>query len=583
MNTQRIEGKGITSVNDFIFNSSILVPHLDFNDKTDSWDGFIFAYSNETNKKSNLLGRIPVQVKSSEVRAFSGRTKTKAFYVSDLINYKNDGGVIIFSVEHCGKSKRIFFSALLPYDLNRLLKGSKVEQKTINIVLRQIPVGNILEFENVCREFLMHRKKQFSLPMVDFPQDRIKEFMIQGVVSGDMAFDEMLLSRNHYLYGKTDIDSALYDCVTKINIEEIKKTLNRTVSVGNKAYYSNYNVISTKRNTQLLFGNNVMFTIEKGMLDINYAYAGTLDERIHDTEFIKKFISTKEIKIDGISYPLITGNVNKRAMQKFNNYNECLMNIAALLNIFKISHQAIDLDSISNDDGKRLGVLVNSMVYNNPAPEQKQMPGIYRFKVGNLSFLTVINKNPNSKVEIYDFNTFSQGKIRLFPNDADYKDDLQAGHDVSIYILLTADDILCSNIKLNEVISHVTRYKHLFEHDSRVLLLTLEMIKVYDKTKSIEYLDCANELLSWLKEGPIDESIIVINELQINKRKRQLTRNEEKYLYKLKEIEKKNDAILCGVSILLEDTEIFHHHFEKLSETEKNQFKSYPIYSLVKQ
>lgn len=100
MNPKRSEGKGVTAVNEFIFDSTYLIPYIDFNDRTDSWDGFIFVYSDKSNEKKDIDGRIPVQVKTHQVEAFNEDKRSNSFDVSDLINYKNDGGVILFTVEY---------------------------------------------------------------------------------------------------------------------------------------------------------------------------------------------------------------------------------------------------------------------------------------------------------------------------------------------------------------------------------------------------------------------------------------------------------------------------------------------------
>lgn len=140
-------------------------------------------------------------------------------------------------MECCGQSREIYYTSLLPFDLDQLLQKVKSGNKTRNINLTEIPSTHFSELETICREFLMHRKQQFSLPGFIFPHDKVKGVMMQGVMSAKVGFEEMLLSNSHYLYGKLHLDSLVYECVTKINIEEIRKTLDRPISIGSKEYY----------------------------------------------------------------------------------------------------------------------------------------------------------------------------------------------------------------------------------------------------------------------------------------------------------------------------------------------------------
>lgn len=72
--------------------------YIDDDDKTPSWDGNIFLYSDSSGEKSNLLGKIPIQVKGHKVTSFPhGKMKYRA-EVADLRNYYNDKGILYFVV-----------------------------------------------------------------------------------------------------------------------------------------------------------------------------------------------------------------------------------------------------------------------------------------------------------------------------------------------------------------------------------------------------------------------------------------------------------------------------------------------------
>lgn len=581
MNTQRTEAKGVMAINNFLLESNYIIPHIDFNDRTDSWDGFIFLYSDRSNKKAKLLGRVPVQVKAKDVETFSEQSTKKDFNISDLKNYRNDGGVIIFLVECCKHERKIFYNSLLPYDLDLLLNDLKENQKDKRITFQYMPSNNISELEILCREFLMHRKKQYSLPIVDFSEVEPKEIMMQGIMSLYNTFENMLLNKAQYMYGKTHINSPMYDCVTKINIEKIKKTLDKPVCIGTKQYYPNYNVVSTKDTEQIIFGDDVIFTIGKNKVNLSYNPNGNIQKRINDTEFIIKFVKERTIKINNTYLPLIQEDMsNNEDIKKIADYNKALMNLSALLSIFNIDDNNFNIDDISDKDSERLEVLIDSMVLNNTNALKGFKTGLYYFQIASLNLLTLIVADENSNIKIHDINNINDIRIKLFSKDTEHdtKDDVAA----SIYILLGVEDIINrTNICIDTVIQDVVSYKHSLVYDNQVLLLCLKLIKAYDKTSLDKYLEQANLLLHWLRDGDVDKTIIIINELQIIKRKRELKKNEISLL-KTMTNKNHNNSLYCGISILLNDINNFNKNFSKLSNEEKDEFLNYPIYSLIK-
>ena len=67
----RTELKGIAALTNSLLRSLFIKPDLHANDKTESWDGFVYLYRDESWGVEPLVGRIPVQVKSTK-RPFTG-------------------------------------------------------------------------------------------------------------------------------------------------------------------------------------------------------------------------------------------------------------------------------------------------------------------------------------------------------------------------------------------------------------------------------------------------------------------------------------------------------------------------------
>ena len=62
-NSVVIEEKAVLTLKDVLFNTELVKPNIPVNDKTLSWDGELMLFRTREFKKTNLIGRIPVQVK----------------------------------------------------------------------------------------------------------------------------------------------------------------------------------------------------------------------------------------------------------------------------------------------------------------------------------------------------------------------------------------------------------------------------------------------------------------------------------------------------------------------------------------
>lgn len=135
MDRKQIEELAAIAVKESILLTDSLSQFITENDKTPSWDGYVLLYNDSNKKKSNILGQVDVQVKGELSSNFQKKVISHSASVSDLINYKNEGGVIYFVVnidkKDCSKTK-IYYEALTPIKLNSLLDniGNK-KNKTI--------------------------------------------------------------------------------------------------------------------------------------------------------------------------------------------------------------------------------------------------------------------------------------------------------------------------------------------------------------------------------------------------------------------------------------------------------------------
>ena len=70
IDTKAIEEKALNYFKNFIEDSNVISQYLDENDKEPCWDGHLYLYADGKKDKDHQKGRVPVQIKGSEVDRF---------------------------------------------------------------------------------------------------------------------------------------------------------------------------------------------------------------------------------------------------------------------------------------------------------------------------------------------------------------------------------------------------------------------------------------------------------------------------------------------------------------------------------
>ena len=85
-----------------------------------------------------------------------------------------------------------------------------------------------------------------------------------------------------------------------------------------------------------------------------------------------------------------------------------------------------------------------------------------------------------------------------------------------------------------------------------------------------------------LNDEALPYAIKELNRLQVIKRIRAFTKEEIKKVYSIIQNKESTDIILVGAYLLLDQQPLAEIHFERLDETLKDEFKTYPIYHFWK-
>ena len=110
----------------------------------------------------------------------------------------------------------------------------------------------------------------------------------------------------------------------------------------------------------------------------------------------------------------------------------------------------------------------------------------------------------------------------------------------------------------------------------------LEIIRAFDVTKNDKYIVAGMEIFKWLLGMYSENLIYLLNFLQIIRRQRPLSKDEINTLRR-KLIQETSNKIKTGIYIMLENKTDVRRCFRKLTSEEREQFLSFPIYTLAKE
>ena len=236
------------------------------------------------------------------------------------------------------------------------------------------------------------------------------------------------------------------------------------------------------------------------------------------------------------------------------------------------------LNDLSENDEKNLRNFTGAVLYNRkigfPTIEQDQFYGA--FKIANLVIWIWAKRQSDGMYNIDSF--FKLHQITLFAeDDVDFKRPVQA----SQFVLFDKKGLVhISNMDYERVYSGITQTPHSPEYCTKVNFLVLDMIGAYDEQAKHDekLLNLAEKICDWLKsiESVIDPEVLLLNKLQITKRRRTLSTSEIIELAKLTE-NSYPPATRCGAYLLMDADEEAQKCFDELPLIAQEEFLKYPI------
>ncbi len=584
------ESVAVNAVKDVIMRLGYLTENIPTGDNIPIWDDFVYLYKNKNRNRSrsDLIGRIPLQIKGVD----RSKIKTNVFPdkvrfrldLSSVDAYSVDGGAILFVVYvNNYDSKCIYYNSLLPFDLANIKEKNKTKKASIE--LKKFPSNSSSQLV-IFKSFIRNKQKQLgtvdknrlSFDKWNGDLGLIESFTFTvDVFPGEhiSPFESLSLTPDIYMYA---IPKGLSINIPVEHIEktEIVKVNNEhRIGAGDKDYFDQSYTIWSHGDAKIHFGKAMSVSIyrkDSGRgVKINFSIKGTLFEQIRDLEFAKALFETSILLINGVPQKLEHLSSDQEAAAKnFMEKLEGLKKIQNVLRSLKIMGD-LNLESIDECEYWKFSLLEKIGADSSYINVSKSDP-VQILTIGNIKILLLVDTVEGGKLAK---NFFVPIKAVVGVDSGKNE------HQVSQFLLLKAADLDVDNFDENTIFDDIIKYNTYEGYLELVNWFLLELIKAYDSgTRNIdEIYRLAVNLCIWMLSVN-NYYIYRMNFIQLKLRKNRLDDEDADFCLQL--IDNEDLCTKAGSLILLGRFEEASEIIEQLDDTKRTEFKTYPIYNLLK-
>lgn len=594
MTSKQIEELAVNAVKDYFTFSETISPYISDNDKEPCWDGNLYLYSSKDKDNDSLLGRIPVQVKGKQwVKSLSDKKEIKyPVSLTNLKNYKRDGGIIYFVVVIKDRERTIYYAKLAPLDLKKYINIGN-NQKQVSITLSVLPEYEIdvdFDFRNFytdCKTQTGNVDNSVRIEDVVKHENFNLKFFINGIVPNQQNIPLYLSKHKVYLYTETTDDFNM-KCLRPIGDGQFQmnviETVPATICINGVCYYKNFKrmhqadggvIIHIGECLKLGFppvGTNLQPKVE---FKVN---AQKLTDWITQAQFALAIMENEELHIEGHKLKVIPSCENHfyEWCKKKLEFALEMQKLMTILNVNKELH----IQDLKENEELMMKLLIDAIVYRKEVAIKQELNHVFTTQIANIILALSATKTPNGKYRIYSYKNI-ENLDRVYYTDSS----TDIPRETSIYSWFQKEGFSqVSNIDYEDIVPSyqkiLSRNESLPQRANNDMLM---MIMAYDETKDKRLLEASKQLCEWLLglNCPELDETYTINLYQIKKRLGCISEDDCKHILQL--AERTTGMIRVACYILLEQETIAGMYLSQMEEVEQEFFKSLPIYSLCKQ
>ena len=586
-NNKKIESLGVSHLATFINKNDYLQTYLDQNDKTPSWDGTIHVLKNPTDRKEDIIGVVPVQVKSTQKSEIP--LNNFRLTLSDLELYLRTGGVVLFvvSLDNSYELKGIYYKSLPPLTIKRLLKNSKSKKSKIKEQINKTVLVNIhpLPAEKVYAELLdfirtSDRQRSFInkklVSLSELPKNKVIKFYHQGKNPVDIFnYQE---EHDIFPYLEDAENGAIIPVDSTIKVVEIFEETDLIFTIGETFIFDD---IKRHRfpdgRVELRIGSGFTFSAHKktNKFSLNFSRPDNLSEAIRCTEALQELQKAGYITLNGERVEFDANNLNEIKLMNLNEHLEELQRIATIMDNIGIKKE-LDLALFDSQSQKNLSFLNKGLILRETLALNYDESKLLHLKIANIHIITLYEFEDNKKGTMIDI--FNETPWCRRGEDDDYSD-------ISIFEVFEPNEWLkIDNCNFDSVIASYQRLvdnglKHEGADNTIIkIIVAADMAKDTERRETL--LNWAQRLSDWNLNYFKNSEIAIINDLQIKYRNRELNNTETETLSNILINNYGENEICFGVSVLLKSKPQADSYWNKLDEETKERYLDYPIYNL---
>lgn len=584
-NNRKTETLGVSYLSTFIDKHELLQSYFESNDKTPVWDGEIHVLKSPSEKKDEILGKVPVQIKTT--RQKKDVLKSFSLDTRDLELYKPNGGVVLFVVwlNEDNGLRDIYYKSLPPLSIKNLLKKSKLKNKSTNRKKLSIEIFKLDEKKMypMLVDFINNSQKQYSfinvegISVEDIPDDKTLKFYFYGQEKEEIFnYQEEHDLFIYYLDPITGIEIPLENTIKIVETEEETDLI---IKIGDYVFQDVKRHRFPDGSVQLHFGESftMSFDIKKKQFKFNYTRPDLLSKAIKCTQVFQE--------LGKIGYFTLNGNkieLDERSIKDISSL-DLEADIKGLLKISNFMKKMgiqkdVDLSCFDKQSQRNLNILYSGLVLKKKVALNYNESKLLHLNIANIHILTLYSFLSDKNGTMIDIFTETPWCREGETEDEDYLD-------ISIFEVFEPNDWLkIDNCKIDSVIASYQRLvdnKLKYEGADRTILkIVIAADMAEDKTKRELLLNWAQCLSDWNLKYSKNCEMAIINDLQIKSRVRKLNSKETETLTNILVNSNDNYELCFGSSVLLKSKPQADLFWNKLDNETKERYKDFPIYTL---
>ncbi|CJQ14891.1 TPA: DUF4365 domain-containing protein [Streptococcus pneumoniae] len=582
-NNRKTETLGVSYLSTFIDKHELLQSYFESNDKTPVWDGEIHVLKSPSEKKDEILGKVPVQIKTT--RQKKDVLKSFSLDTRDLELYKPNGGVVLFVVwlNEDNGLRDIYYKSLPPLSIKNLLKKSKLKNKSTNRKKLSIEIFKLDEKKMypMLVDFINNSQKQYSfinvegISVEDIPDDKTLKFYFYGQEKEEIFnYQEEHDLFIYYLDPITGIEIPLENTIKIVETEEETDLI---IKIGDYVFQDVKRHRFPDGSVQLHFGESftMSFDIKKKQFKFNYTRPDLLSKAIKCTQVFQE--------LGKIGYFTLNGNkieLDERSIKDISSL-DLEADIKGLLKISNFMKKMgiqkdVDLSCFDKQSQRNLNILYSGLVLKKKVALNYNESKLLHLNIANIHIITLYSFLSDKNGTMIDIFTETP-----WCREGETEDYL----DISIFEVFEPNDWLkIDNCKIDSVIASYQRLvdnKLKYEGADRTILkIVIAADMAEDKTKRELLLNWAQCLSDWNLKYSKNCEMAIINDLQIKSRVRKLNSKETETLTNILVNSNDNYELCFGSSVLLKSKPQADLFWNKLDNETKERYKDFPIYTL---